>query len=185
MGQHINENQQGPLYKKQYTEVKAQVPISIYCRDMGITELKPAGLRLVGLCPFHEEKTPSFTVYGDSSYYCFGCAQWGDVIKLHAYADGHDQPWTAMRDLAERYNVELPRRPERWRKWTCEKARRRGKAREALISSYQRRYFKLYGEHLKDIADEAERKAEAAKFYEDLYPLAYLAAKQHLGEWDG
>lgn len=39
--------------------------------------------RLVGLCPFHEEKTPSFVVYtNDNHFYCFGCHEYGDVITF-------------------------------------------------------------------------------------------------------
>lgn len=47
-------------------------------------ELRRGGMyRLVGLCPFHEEKTPSFTVYtNDGHYYCFGCQEHGDVIRF-------------------------------------------------------------------------------------------------------
>ena len=45
--------------------------------------LKRAGTRLTGLCPFHSEKTPSFTVFADGqNYYCFGCGKGGDVITF-------------------------------------------------------------------------------------------------------
>ena len=45
--------------------------------------LKRRGKNLVGLCPFHNEKTPSFTVYPDTaSYYCFGCGAGGEVINF-------------------------------------------------------------------------------------------------------
>ena len=44
------------------------------------TKLKRAGNLLVGLCPFHDEHTPSFTVYPDWHYYCFGCGVSGDAI---------------------------------------------------------------------------------------------------------
>ena len=45
--------------------------------------LKRAGSNLKGLCPFHSEKTPSFTVYPqDNSFYCFGCGAGGDVITF-------------------------------------------------------------------------------------------------------
>lgn len=46
-------------------------------------ELKPAGASYKGLCPFHDEKTPSFTVQrGDSHYHCFGCGAHGDAIAF-------------------------------------------------------------------------------------------------------
>ena len=49
----------------------------------GYVSLKRSGRNSKGLCPFHSEKTPSFTVYGDtSSFYCFGCQAGGDVITF-------------------------------------------------------------------------------------------------------
>ena len=46
-------------------------------------ELRKRGINYIGLCPFHNEKTPSFTVYPENgSYYCFGCGQGGDVITF-------------------------------------------------------------------------------------------------------
>ena len=45
--------------------------------------LKRRGKNLVGLCPFHSEKTPSFTVYPENgSFYCFGCGVGGDVFTF-------------------------------------------------------------------------------------------------------
>ena len=46
------------------------------------TTLKPRGSTLVGRCPFHEERSPSFTVYPDQHYHCFGCQAHGDVLDL-------------------------------------------------------------------------------------------------------
>ena len=46
-------------------------------------DLKQAGDKFISLCPFHNEKTPSFYLYPDSnSFHCFGCQEHGDVIKL-------------------------------------------------------------------------------------------------------
>ena len=46
-------------------------------------ELKRSGVRYLGLCPFHTEKTPSFSVnQADQYYYCFGCQAAGDVFSL-------------------------------------------------------------------------------------------------------
>ena len=45
--------------------------------------LRRAGRNMVGLCPFHGEKTPSFNVYPENgSFYCFGCNKGGDVISF-------------------------------------------------------------------------------------------------------
>ena len=46
-------------------------------------QLRRRGKNLTGLCPFHSEKTPSFTVYPDTqSFYCFGCDAGGDAITF-------------------------------------------------------------------------------------------------------
>lgn len=52
-------------------------------------DLRQSGAyRLVGLCPLHDEKTPSFFVYiNDNHYYCFGCHEYGDVIKFIKQAE--------------------------------------------------------------------------------------------------
>ncbi|MEO0560269.1 MAG: CHC2 zinc finger domain-containing protein, partial [Bacteroidota bacterium] len=51
--------------------------------------LKKQGRRFVGLCPFHNEKTPSFSVDpNDGLYYCFGCRRGGDVFKFVEEVEG-------------------------------------------------------------------------------------------------
>ena len=44
--------------------------------------LKKAGSRLLGLCQFHEEKTPSFFIFPDNHYHCYGCGEHGDPITF-------------------------------------------------------------------------------------------------------
>jgi CHC2 zinc finger len=62
-------------------------PISAFCRSRGI-ELKKHGELLVAECPFHQEKTGSFTVYPDDHFFCFGCEKHGHVVYLCAELDG-------------------------------------------------------------------------------------------------
>ena len=80
--------------------------------------LKPAGRgRWKGLCPFHQEKTPSFYVDEEKGlFYCFGCKAGGDLFAFVQRAEGLDFP-EALERLAEEAGVELPRRkaPERRR----------------------------------------------------------------------
>ena len=72
------------------------------------TRLRKAGKRLVGLCPLHKEKTPSFSVDPvQGLFYCFGCGQGGDAIKLHMATTGDDFP-SAIEALARRYGIPLP-----------------------------------------------------------------------------
>lgn len=77
------------------------------------TRLKQQGKRWGGLCPLHKEKTPSFSVDPDQGlYYCFGCGQGGDAIKLHMQLTGDEFP-EAIEALAMRYGIPLPTRGER------------------------------------------------------------------------
>lgn len=73
------------------------------------TRLTKAGRRYKGLCPLHKEKTPSFSVDPDQGlFYCFGCSQGGDAIRLHMLTSGDDFP-TAIESLAQRYSIPLPK----------------------------------------------------------------------------
>src|SRR3954447_3513767 len=65
-----------------------------------------------GLCPFHDERTPSFSVNADKKvYFCFGCQESGDAIDFVCKTEGLDFR-EAVEALAERYNVELKRDQE-------------------------------------------------------------------------
>src|SRR5688500_961158 len=70
--------------------------------------LRKAGATFKGLCPFHAEKTPSFTVNRDKGFFhCHGCKVGGDVIKfleLHEKLGFHD----AVKQLAQRFGIALP-----------------------------------------------------------------------------
>jgi DNA primase len=77
------------------------------------TRLKKAGRSWKGLCPFHNERTPSFTVDRDKGlYHCFGCGAGGDVIHFVRQADRLDFP-EAVEVLAERFGITIPRRAGR------------------------------------------------------------------------
>lgn len=70
-------------------------------------QLKRAGSNYQGLCPFHSEKSPSFTVFpGTSSFYCFGCGAGGDVIHFVRRAENMDYP-SAVEFLAKRYGIPI------------------------------------------------------------------------------
>ncbi|MCU0558898.1 MAG: DNA primase [Desulfobacterales bacterium] len=72
--------------------------------------LKRAGKNLVGLCPFHAEKTPSFSVSPDKQiFYCFGCGCGGDVFAFVMKRDGLAFA-EALRALARRSGIDLPER---------------------------------------------------------------------------
>ena len=76
------------------------------------TDLRRQGAQMMGLCPFHEERSPSFSVDPSRKvYHCFGCGVGGDVIRFMREKDGLDFP-SAVELLAERYGVELEREQE-------------------------------------------------------------------------
>ncbi|MEI9811764.1 MAG: DNA primase [Acidobacteriota bacterium] len=75
-------------------------------------ERKGATGRFSGLCPFHQEKTPSFSVNQTRQFYkCFGCGVAGDVLKFVMEHDGLTFP-EALRFLAERYGIPMPQRQD-------------------------------------------------------------------------
>ncbi len=74
----------------------------------GYVDLKKRGKTHNGLCPFHGEKTPSFTVYDDTqSYYCFGCQNGGDVITFIMNIENLDYI-EAVKFLADRSGLAVP-----------------------------------------------------------------------------
>src|SRR5215218_4298102 len=86
------------------------------------TDLRRQGERFVGLCPFHDERTPSFSVDPrEKLYYCFGCEAGGDVFRFVEEKEGLSFP-EAVERLGERYGVEVERESEDPR---AEEARRR------------------------------------------------------------
>jgi len=76
-------------------------------------ELKKSGPNLMGLCPFHHEKSPSFSVSPDKQlYYCFGCGQGGGAFQFLMEHDGYSFP-EAVEYLAEKVGLEVPQDSER------------------------------------------------------------------------
>ena len=94
------------------------------------TDLRRQGQRFTGLCPFHDERTPSFSVNpADKLYYCFGCEASGDVFRFVEEKEGLAFP-DAVESLAERYGVEVERESED--PAAEAKRRRRGRLYEVL-----------------------------------------------------
>ena len=73
----------------------------------GRTQLKRAGARYTGRCPFHEERTPSFSVNAtEKLYYCFGCGKGGDLVSFVQETENLDFAG-AIEVLADRFGVQL------------------------------------------------------------------------------
>lgn len=78
----------------------------------GYTELKQKGSQFMGCCPFHSEKTPSFSVSREKQlYHCFGCGEGGTLIDFIMKIENLSFP-EAMRFLAERAGITLPEAEE-------------------------------------------------------------------------
>ena len=89
--------------------------------------LKRRGATLVGLCPFHNEKTPSFTVYpATQSFYCFGCGAGGDAVSFTKRINSIDYieavkllaqraGMPAMRQRVMKVRAMMPQSPRRLR----------------------------------------------------------------------
>jgi len=74
-------------------------------------DLKTSGRNRMGLCPFHAEKTPSFSVNAERQFYhCFGCGAGGDVFSFLMHSEGLSFP-DAVRRLADRAGIDLEERP--------------------------------------------------------------------------
>ena len=69
--------------------------------------LEQKGRRFWACCPFHNEKTPSFSISEDGVYYCFGCKESGDVIKFIEKMENVDF-YDAVKLLAEKAGMPLP-----------------------------------------------------------------------------
>ncbi len=106
------------------------------------TELRRAGpARYEGLCPFHEERTPSFGIDpAQKVYHCFGCQASGDVFTFVQETEGVDFR-EALELLAERYGVELEREREDPREAERRRRRERLLALLARASAYYERYL--------------------------------------------
>jgi DNA primase len=112
--------------------------------------LEKRGKDFVGLCPFHTEKTPSFTVSPDKqAFYCFGCGEGGDVFSFVMKDSGLSFP-EAVKSLAARTGIEVPDED------LSPEARQRLQRREALLS-INREAVAFYQEQLRGPSGKAAR----------------------------
>jgi DNA primase len=113
------------------------------------TDLRRVGSRWTGLCPFHDERTPSFSVDPERGlYHCFGCGVGGDAIRFVQETEALDFQ-EAVEALAERYGVRLEREED---DPAAERRRRRKERLHALLE----RAARFYAAYLWD-SQEAKR----------------------------
>jgi DNA primase len=113
------------------------------------TDLRRRGERFEGLCPFHEERTPSFSVDPrEKLYYCFGCGSGGDLFRFVQEKEGLGFP-EAVEALADRYGLEIERESEDPR---AEEARKR----RARLGDLLERTADFYAKYLWDSKEAAK-----------------------------
>jgi DNA primase len=114
----------------------------------GKTDLRRVGTRWTGLCPFHDERTPSFSVNPEEKlYYCFGCHAGGDAFKFVQETEAVDFQ-DAVELLAERFNVRVEREAD---DPAAEQRRRRRERLHSLLD----RAAKFYATYLRDAGEAA------------------------------
>jgi len=121
--------------------------------------LKRRGSNLIGLCPFHDEKTPSFTVSPSKNIYkCFGCGKGGGPVQFLMEHDQMSFP-EAVRVLAKRYNIELEEeRREDQEAWDEQK---RQEESYMIINEFASDFFK------KQLFDTQDGKAIALSYFKE------------------
>lgn len=93
------------ITQKSVQEILETVKIEDIIQDY--VSLKRRGVNMIGLCPFHNEKTPSFTVSPAKNIFkCFGCGQAGDAVKFLMEHEQLTFP-EALRHIAAKYNIEI------------------------------------------------------------------------------
>src|SRR5438309_11207626 len=99
--------------------------------------LKKTGKDFSGLCPFHQEKTPSFTVSPIKQiFYCFGCGKGGDIFNFVMEMERCEFP-DAVRIVAEKCGIPVPSKRER-----TPEEKRESQQRSLLVRSEERRVGK-------------------------------------------
>jgi DNA primase len=118
------------LFPQQFIDdVKAAADIVVVVSDY--VSLKKAGANYKGLCPFHGEKTPSFTVHRDRGFFhCFGCGRGGDVFKFIELQENVGFT-DAVKLLAARFGIPIPELE------TTDDGRESAAEREALLKMHE------------------------------------------------
>jgi DNA primase len=148
-------------------------------------QLKKAGRNYSGLCPFHQEKTPSFTVSADKQFYhCFGCGANGNALRFLMEYDKLPFP-EAVEQLAGRLGIEVPREgSDDPRAQQREKKRKEGVNLLELAASFYRERLKMQeGQSAQRYLSGRGLSDEVIKTYGIGYaPAGWEALKQHLSE---
>ena len=157
-------------FRKCCEAIRDVVPLEEVARHY--TKLEPFGGKawFTGRCPLpdHEDKTPSFYVYPPGRWWCYGCGRGGDVVDLEFHCGDYGELWEAMISLAVEYDVELPKRPQRWYDKETRHTRWREEAERVRANVLRRRLFRLLIlPNIDSIENEEERAAELERAWQD------------------
>jgi len=167
-------------FKRAAEHVKLEVPISRYLEASGV-QVRGSRAR----CLIHGGRNQaSFVILnGGKKFFCHSCQKSGDIIDLVTLVEKHADNWTALVSLKENFGLTLPgpRQKESWSKRQEEKATIRDQVFETLVQSYQRRYFRVFGDLvLEHIEDPVEREEEGRRLFEDFGKVARVAARNRM-----
>ncbi len=146
--------------------VKAVASIENYLRVHGV-EVRHGRAR----CIVHGGDNPSsFSIDSERQlWYCFSCNEGGDLIDLCEAVEKHADTWTAVISLAMRYDIKLPEKTEKWRKWQDQKAEIRDFNERIRHERRLRRWFRIFHrDDLATIGDPEERRAETERCWREL-----------------
>ncbi|WP_028357993.1 DNA primase [Brackiella oedipodis] len=149
-------------------------------------QLKKGGSNLLGLCPFHQEKTPSFTVSPSKQFYhCFGCGAHGTAIKFLMEHTGQSFP-EAVKSLAQSVGMEVPQKeysPSQKAKFKQQKTEK-----ELLTDALNRaeqHYYDLLKRKTLGIEAHAEKRLNEAALYLKGRGISGQTAKKFRLGWSG
>ncbi len=132
--------------------------------------LKRSGVRYLGICPFHHEKTPSFSVHaGQQFYHCFGCKESGDVFSFMMKYHNLDFRG-ALKALAQRYQIELPERKK-------SRAQQEQDQKRDLLFAVNKKAAACFRHYLLD----SKRSAKARRYLEERGIGSDLQERYQLG----
>lgn len=162
-------------FRKCCEAVRAAVLVEEIARRY--TSLEPFGGKawFTGRCPLpdHKDRTPSFYVYPEHRWWCYGCGRGGDVVDLEFHCGDYGELWEAMIALAVEYNVELPERPRSWhRKQERQKPVRDGIELAKVHAARRRLYRRFFEPLVLGSEDPEDRAHDSQAFWEATKPLA-------------
>jgi len=89
-----------------FSIIKEHISLADVVGQYGVSLKPQSGNRYAALCPFHNDKSPSFVIYPDGGFKCFGCGEHGDVVDFVAKIDGLS-PIDAAKQLDADYGLGL------------------------------------------------------------------------------